>query len=221
MTKYKLKRYNILTAYNIEKTKKMNNFTYLNKTVCKKGQAVIVGDSITELFNMELFDGWRFENDKIVYNRGISGDTSNRLLERFEDNVLYLNPSTVVLLIGINDLSAGATPEYIAENVDEILNKMRVQPYEIKVILQAVYPVNTTMNLNLKRKKIGCKIISQLNVLLKEKAQKYGAYFMNLTDILSDENRMLKKEFTYDGLHPNAQGFAEVAERLIPIMSNN
>lgn len=218
MTQRQFKKYLSSTVYNVEKTKKMNNFTYLNKTVCKENQAVITGDSITELFNMELFDSWRECNDMIVYNRGISGDTSNRLLERFRDNVLLIKPKKVVLLIGINDLTAGAAPEYIAQNVSKMLEMMSNEPYEIQVILQAVYPVNIKMNLHLKRRKVDSRIIGQLNELLENAALKYGAHFLDLTAVLSENEAMLKKEFTYDGLHPNAQGFAAAAENLIKLM---
>jgi lysophospholipase L1-like esterase len=215
MTERQLKRFSKLTRYDREKQKKKDNYSYLNKTVCKKGQVVLVGDSITELFNMELLDGYREKTNTIIYNRGISGDTSNRLLERFNDNVLKIEPRLIILLIGINDLSRFATPQYINDNVVKMLNMIKEQPYEIKVVLQAVYPINATISPHLK--KIKSQSIFELNSLLKNTANTYSAEFIDLTNQLSDDKGLFNKSFTYDGLHPNAQGFEVVANNLLKL----
>ena len=39
------------TVYYAEKINKADNFEFLNKNYCKKGQTVLVGDSIKDLFN--------------------------------------------------------------------------------------------------------------------------------------------------------------------------
>lgn len=214
MTQRKYNKYKKSTVYDMEKTKKKENYTFLNKGFCKKRQVVLAGDSITELFNMELFDKYREESNVYVYSRGISGDTSDRFCERFKDNVLALEPKTVVILIGVNDLSRKASPELIEGNIREILKQIKNQPYDIHTIIEAVYPVNPKIgrvrNLN--------KSITVLNDLIEKLAKEYGADFLDLTDVLSDEKGLFKKEFTYDGLHPNAMGYAAIAERIIPML---
>lgn len=214
MTERKYNRYRKSTKYSIEKKKKKDNYTFLNNGFCKKGQVVLAGDSITELFNMELFDKYREESGFYVYSRGISGDTSDRFCERFKDNVLALEPKTVVLLIGVNDLPRKAPPELIANNIRQVLEQIKNEPYSIHTVIEAVYPVNSKIgnvkNLN--------KNITVLNGFIKKLAKEYGADFLDLTDVLSDENGRLKKEFTYDGLHPNAVGYAAIAERIIPLL---
>lgn len=71
------------TKYDLAKTVKKENFLFLNENFCKNGQTVLLGDSITELFNSyELFFDFSQKSGQAVYNRGISGDTSDRLLER-------------------------------------------------------------------------------------------------------------------------------------------
>lgn len=218
MTERQLKKYRKKTEYNAEKRNKADNFTFLNQTVCCDGQTVLAGDSITELFNMELFDEWSEKTGGYVYNRGISGDTSDRLLERFKNNVLSIKPKTVVLLIGINDLTAKAPPEYIAENTAKMHKMLRAEPYDIHIILQAVYPVNPNMYYNLKRHGIGPEIILNLNRLLKKQAEIFNADFLDLTQELSGSDGFIKREYTYDGLHPNARCFAVIAQRLQRLM---
>lgn len=214
MTKIKFNRYRRSTVYDREKNKKKDNYTFLNKNFCKKGQVVLAGDSITELFNMELFDKYREESGFYVYSRGISGDTSDRLCERFKDNVLALKPKTIVLLIGVNDLSRKAPPELIVSNIRQVLEQIKNEPYDIHTIIEAVYPVNpkigSVKDLN--------KSIITLNGFIKDLAKEYCTDFLDLTDMLSDEKGLLKKELTYDGLHPNAKGFAEIAKKIVPLL---
>ena len=45
-----------------------------------------------------------------VANRGISGDTTRGMLLRLDDDVLSLDPSAVVMLMGTNDLEEQAEP---------------------------------------------------------------------------------------------------------------
>ena len=72
------------TEYDIVKMTKMDNYELLNETA-QHNQVVFIGDSIIELYpTYELFTG----KNKRVYNRGISGDTSDRLLERMDKNAL-------------------------------------------------------------------------------------------------------------------------------------
>ena len=214
MNKWEFRRYRKRTKYDLEKSKKMNNFTYLNKNACRENQIVLAGDSITELFNMELFDEFCDKNGVKIYNRGISGDTSDRLLERFEKNVNNIKPKVVVILIGINDLTAGADPEYIAGNIRKTVEAIKNSNPNTAVILEAVFPVNTKMNHYRTLNKARLQI-SDLNELIKNISEEYGADFIDLTDKLSDSEGMFRRELTYDGLHPTAQGFSIVAKAII------
>lgn len=62
---------------------------------------VFLGDSITQGWGPDCrnsFPGLR------IANRGISGDTTRRMLIRLREDVLSLNPAAVVLLMGTSDL---------------------------------------------------------------------------------------------------------------------
>lgn len=204
------------TEYNLEKQKKKDNYDFLNKTACKTGQVVFAGDSITELINMELFDDYREKSGLIVYNRGISGDTSDRMAERFYDNVLSIAPSKIVMLIGINDLSKKADVSLIVNNVEKML-KQNAEVCGAKVILQAVYPISVVMRPHV-RKSCSTKRIALTNDGLKQLATKYNATFIDLTEQLAHQDGNLKREYTYDGLHPNAVGFKLVIDRILEIL---
>lgn len=204
------------TEYNAEKRNKMINFTHLNSQYCKMGQTVITGDSITEIFNhTELYAKYIKNSGKDVYNRGISGDTSDRLLERFESNVLNIQPSNIVLLIGTNDFGFGMPMQDTVNNIDKILCMISEKCSGANVILQAVYPVNTQMRKYDKKKNTK---IPELNAMLKKLADKHSVTFLDLTAQLSDSKGDLKAEYTYDGLHPNVFGFEVVAEKVVALL---
>lgn len=203
----------VKTEYNAEKKNKMINYEHLNKNYCKTGQTVLAGDSITEILNhTELYADYSEKSGKCVYNRGISGDTSDRLVERFERNVLNLKPSNIVLLIGTNDFNSGLTIDDTAGNIDKMLSLI---PKACNVILQAVYPVNAQMRRQDSSKNRKIKI---LNDRLKAIAEKHGAVYLDLTDELSDKNGSLKERYTYDGLHPTVFGFEAAVKRIVPLL---
>lgn len=208
--KKKLKR----TEYDFAKIVKRDNFTFMNKTVAQKGQVVFLGDSITELLPVsDWFGEYTKKTGFSVYNRGISGDTSNRLYERLRENVTCITPSCVVLLIGTNDLGCGLDSEFVKENVDKILYILKQDCPEAKIILQAIYPVDH--NGSGRRKNSD---ILETNKKLFALAEKYGVFYLDLTEKLSDENGGLKKEYTYDGLHLNAKGYEVTTAEIIRLL---
>ena len=112
------------TAYDHVKQTKKENFSFLNEKYAQQGQTVLFGDSITEIFNSyELFYAFSQTTGQAVYNRGISGDTSDRLLERLECNALNISPKNLVILIGTNDIGIGVPTEDTLKNIKEILQR--------------------------------------------------------------------------------------------------
>lgn len=210
-----LKKVEQRTAYNAEKRNKAQNFELLNTKYCKKGQTVLAGDSITELYNLELFGEYSEKTGKLVYNRGISGDTSNRLLERFESTVLNLEPANIVLLIGTNDLAVGASANYIIENVEKIIRLSREKCPGVNIILEAVYPVNNIITGQNGRSN---GAIKTLNRGLEGLAAMQNVEFIDLTDEFADKFGFLKKKYTYDGLHVNALAYEVVTAAILPYL---
>ena len=112
------------TAYDYVQQTKKENFSFLNEKYAQQGQTVLFGDSITEIFNnYELFYAFSQTTGQAVYNRGSSGDTSDRLLERLECNALNISPKNLVILIGTNDICIGLPTEYTLNNIKEILQR--------------------------------------------------------------------------------------------------
>lgn len=208
---YKL--YEKRSKYSAEKENKKDNYTFLNSRYCKEGQTVLVGDSITEIYNhTEFFAAYTEKTGLKVYNRGISGDTSNRLLERYEENVLSIKPANIVLLIGTNDLNCSADIYCIIDNIEKIINLTAENCPDARLILLGVYPVGD--NQGLRDNNDIKKLNARLSILSKMK----NILFLDLFDKLSDNDGKLNKIYTYDGLHLNAQGFEIVTDNLLPFL---
>ena len=187
--------YSKITEYDREKNTKRENYRILNKEYALKNQTVLLGDSITDFFNWyELFYDFSKISGQAVYNRGISGDTTDRLLERLDENVLNIEPKNVVLLIGTNDIGRGLPLSMSVENVSKIIENTKKVCPDINFILQAVYPINRGM-----RDKFEKRSNEKIDIMNKEfikLSEKYDCVWLNITDKLIDETGNLKKEYT-------------------------
>ena len=83
---------------------------------------VFLGDSITQGWGDDM--GGSFPGVKVA-NRGISGDTTRGMLIRLKDDVLALNPTGIVMLMGTNDLEENAEPEVVAANFKLIIAELK------------------------------------------------------------------------------------------------
>jgi lysophospholipase L1-like esterase len=102
----------------------------------KQGALVLAGDS--------LLGGWKTaEQDlapAVVANRGVGGDTSRGLVFRFQEDILDLKPSRIVLLIGGNDLSAHQSPQQTARNIERMLDAAARHDADLPVVLCTLTP---------------------------------------------------------------------------------
>lgn len=200
------KAYRKRTEYDLDKRKKRDNFVFLNENHCLKKQIVIAGDSITEIFNMDFFNEYMIENDIHIYNRGISGDTTDRFLERIDETILSLEPSVLFILIGTNDLTLINDVDYVYNNIVSSIEK--ANDVCNKIIIQSVLPVDSK-----KRKKN--KNIIELNNKLINYCNNSNVIYLDTYSLFLDENGGFNMKYTYDGLHPNAQGFEIMAKEML------
>lgn len=209
--------YSKLTEYNREMTTKKNNYTMLNKKYTLENQTVLLGDSITDFFNWyELFYDFSKASGQAVYNRGISGDTTDRLLERLNDNVLAIKPRNIVLLIGTNDIGRGLPLSLSVENIENIIKMTKNSCPDVNLIIEAVYPINEKMRDRFEKR--SNKKINEMNKEFVKLCEKYDCIWLDFTDELKDNVGNLKQEYTFDGLHINAQAYEVVAKNVIPLL---
>ena len=107
----------------------------------KKGALVFLGDSITQGWGEEMSGVF---GKTLVANRGISGDTTRGMLLRLNKDVLELNPSGIVLLMGTNDLEEKAEPATIADNVQLLVQQLKKHNSEMPIVMCLVFPSSET-----------------------------------------------------------------------------
>ena len=217
MFRKKPKDYSQITEYNREMASKKRNYSLLNKKYALENQTILLGDSITDFFNWyELFYDYSKSTGQAVYNRGISGDTTDRLLERLDDNVLSIKPKNIVLLIGTNDIGRGLPLSMSLYNIEQIIKKSKESCPDVNFIFEAVYPINEKMRDRFEKR--SNKKIDKMNKEYIKLCKKYDCVWVDFTDKLKDENGNLKKDFTFDGLHLNALAYEIFAENIIPLL---
>ena len=179
--------------------------------VDKDQQALVfLGDSITQGWGDDI--GGSFPGVKVA-NRGIGGDTTRGMLFRLRDDVLALNPSGVVLLMGTNDLEEGAEPETIAGNVKLILAELKKHNAKMPVIVCQVFPSSES-------KKRPAGKIKQLNELYAAavKGDPQVILLETWTLFANEQGDAKEAEFP-DLLHPNKTGYGKWAAALRPILA--
>jgi lysophospholipase L1-like esterase len=171
----------------------------------KCSEIVLLGDSLTEQNN------WMnsLEASVPVRNRGISGDTSDGVLQRLEE-IIVSKPAALFLLIGTNDLWSENTPEKTVSNIEEIIDSVRVHSPDTLLFIQTVFPLRSDTHLNQKVKKINRLIIPlQLSK---------GIHLIDTYSLLSDLNGELNENYTTDGVHLNNKGYEAWAGALRQVL---
>jgi lysophospholipase L1-like esterase len=171
---------------------------------------VFLGDSITQGWGDYLRGS--FAGVKVA-NRGISGDTTRGVLIRLAGDVLALNPSGVVILIGTNDLEENADPETTVANLKLILAALEAANPKMPIILCQVFPSSETK----KRPADKIKKINQLYAAaVKGDAQ---VTLIETWPLFADSDGNAKPTEFPDLLHPNAIGYAKWAAAIRPILA--
>ena len=172
-----------------------------------QGALVFLGDSITQVWGDV---GSSFPGIKTA-NRGISGDTSRGVLIRLKEDVLSLNPSGVVLLIGTNDLEERAEPATIAGNVKLIITALRQLNPTMPVVLCEVLPSSVTKNRPVDK-------IKKLNGLYMEAAaDEPQVTVLDTWSLFANPHGDAKEDEMPDLLHPDIVGYAKWAAALRPV----
>jgi lysophospholipase L1-like esterase len=168
-----------------------------------ENRVVFMGNSITE--------GWAAHFDSLFpgkpyIGRGIGGQTTPQMLVRFRQDVIALKPKVVVILAGTNDIAGNTGPSTV-EMIEDNLASMTelAKANGIRVVLVSVLPV---ADYPWRRGLEPAPKIVALNAWMKQYAEKVGAVFLDLHTPMADERNGMKGDLAYDGVHPNAAGFA-------------
>lgn len=175
-------------------------------------RVVFMGDSITDLWDNDGFGG--FFPGKPYVDRGIGGQTTPQMLLRFRQDVIDLKPKVVVILAGTNDISGNTGPMTLEQTGDNIASMAQLaRANGIKVVLSSVLPVSDSVKKDngefylQTRSRPPAKIVA-MNEWLRSYAQQNGHIYLDYYAAMVDANGFIRDGLAFDGLHPNAKGYA-------------
>jgi lysophospholipase L1-like esterase len=182
---------------------------------------VLMGDSITQFWTQGI-PGYPAAEPTIqehipgAINVGISGQTSDQMLARFDADVLSRHPDVVVILAGTNDvhLKAGATIDSIATMAE------RAAASGARVVLGTVPPSALwTARFTVLTEADTDSTIRNWNAQLKLLASAYGYQIADYhTAMLNSDGTPNLSLFMADEVHPNSAGYAAMWSVLRPVL---
>ena len=154
-------------------------------------QVFFLGDSHMEQCEWhEVLPEWN------CANRGIGSETSEGLLSRLDCLPENGNNRTVFLQTGVNDLIAGKSAQEVLERYQKVLDRLSSAGY--RVVPTLVFPVRYLSGVN--------DGVPFLNEGIRKLAASRGLRLIDLNPYLLEE-RKLRAEFSFDGVHLNADGY--------------
>lgn len=142
--------------------------------------------------------------DRVVFNQGVSGDTSFQLMARLPA-IRRTGAGTYLVMVGINDIVWGYDPGRIAGRIQWLRTGLRIGT-GARVIIQSTIPCA-----RFRCGDDGVRRVAELNALIAR--QTPAADFVDLTSVMADGDG-LRRAYTVDGVHLNAAGYARWVARL-------
>ena len=161
---------------------------------------VMLGNSIT--------DGgeWAEILDNVhVKNRGISGDTTDGVLQRLS-SITDGKPSKLFLLIGINDFAQGVSGDSIARNIEKIVCRIKAESPETEVFVQSILPISDEISL-FAGHKLHMSEVAPTNAEIRAICERQGVTYVDLYSSFVTSNGKLDLRYSNDGLHLLGEGY--------------
>jgi lysophospholipase L1-like esterase len=174
-------------------------------------RVIFLGDSITEFFA----DGygapvWRQRVAPLgADDFAVRSSTTANVLYAINVGLLSnLDSKVVVLMIGINNLLAGQTPQQTAAGIAACLTDVRTAQPRARVLLLGLLPAGWTASDPLRVK------VEQTNALLPSLADGRVVSYADVGGGLLGRNGSVLPGMLIDGIHPTQRGYRSIAANL-------
>lgn len=165
-----------------------------------KVDVLFLGDSITHGFENNYIWNYHFKEMKVL-NAGISSDRVEHMLWRIDQGLIkQAKPKVVVFLGGVNNLGM-ASPEHTAAGVATIIEKIKKDSPQTKILVQGVFPAGKLKS----DKKRGR--ITKLNKLLSEYDDGANVRFIDFGHKFLGSNGSISRKIMFDYLHLTSRGY--------------
>ena len=191
-------------------------------TVTMPVKFAVLGDSISHggagyIPAGQLSCQWETYSCVPIKNLARSGDTTQGLLTRFDNDVLPFEPKVLVIMAGINDIRLGQTSDAIIKNLETLRDKCLAK--NITPVFCTILPMNPEI-----MGRVGISLADgdwretreRINLWIKQ-----TPYFIDTATPLTDDFGYLKAELTPDGLHPALRGKKILGELIGDYLKKN
>jgi lysophospholipase L1-like esterase len=137
-------------------------------------------------------------------NRGVVGELTEDMVERFDRDVVEPRPDSVIILGGSNDLGWGLEPPLVAGNLAKMTGE---------ALTEGIRPVTCTVPSVLGFDE-GIQPRMQLNRLIKRYSIDHGVVCVDLFSATGDSAGRLRKDYSNDGLHLSVAGYEAMAKAI-------
>lgn len=184
----------IFNTYYHQRASLFTSIPATNRDIIFLGNSINDGAEWAELFN-----------DIRIKNRGISGDITTGIIHRLKE-VADRKPAKVFLMIGINDLGRGVSPDAVFKNILIINDYLQQESPNTQVYIESILPVNPSFG-KFPGQVSKVKEILQTNSLLQAAATTHRFEFINLHASFVNAQGYLDPRYTNDGLHLVGAGY--------------
>ena len=185
-------------------------------------KVTLIGDSITEYmpymidktmkrgFNVPMVSSKLPVSDIVFYICGVSNIGIGTYHNYVWPKVASEETECFVLLIGINNLLRPDCDYDGKESLDDTFEKMKLFIQDIiksekDLIVQLLYPTDK-IAIN--------KMVIKMNEKIKKYCEENYIDFLDLYNLLCDNNNKLNSEYTIDGLHLNENGYKIIIDEI-------
>lgn len=164
---------------------------------------LFLGDSITQGWEgKDAAPVWdKYFGKRKAMNAGIGGDRTQHVLWRLDNGTIKgLTPKLAVLMIGTNN-SGVNTSEEIAAGITAIVNKLRKELPETKVLVLGIFPRGADKN-DQKR-----KVNEGANAIVSKLADDKNVFYLDIGPKFLEADGTLSREVMPDLLHLSGKGY--------------
>lgn len=162
---------------------------------------IFLGNSITN--GCEWFELFKNPNLK---NRGINGDKAIGVRDRLA-STLRGKPSKVFLMIGVNDIANGASPDSVISVMKVIIENTKELSPNTQLYVQSILPINDTYDIFYGHMDKS-EQIAEYNAKLEALCDTLDVPFIDLySHFKNEDNDRMNLKYTNDGLHLTGEGY--------------
>lgn len=179
----------------------------------KKGDKIMAfGDSLTYGYGAEQNSYPHIMNNQTKYrvvNYGVNGDTTDKGLERLEEALEAESPQLVILSLGGNDMIQSIPNATISKNLIAMIQMIKKNNSQVVLLAE---PKPRALDMVMGTSFIDLKDGDFYSIVAKQEK------ILNIDNVLS--KTLSKQEKKSDLIHLNAEGYKEVAEKIIEKLQN-